>query len=147
MLDGRIFLNYKSSIIDTFHSNHTLHQLCDGNSSEHLSDLPSDLIYSLRLNKNNNKNEVVRQKILWSHFQDDNVDINIKEFFHMELKAMPFAITWIGRDDVGHPLLYQLVRAMPSLVERENEHDSKRKTVSSKMKLGRNMHGDCDAMM
>ena len=54
MLDGRIFLNYKSSIIDTFHSNHTFHRLRDEDSDE----VPSELIYYLRLNRNDNKNQV-----------------------------------------------------------------------------------------
>ena len=111
----------KSSINDTFHSNHTLHQLLD---DENERQVPcKELIDSLRLNRNNNKNEVVRQKILFSHFQGEN--INLEELLGMESDVMPHAIAWIGKDDMGYSPLYQLVRAMPSLVDHGKEQDSK----------------------
>jgi len=101
----------KSSIMDTFYSNHTLHRLHDENSDG----VPSELNDSLRLNRNGNKKEVVRQKIILSHFQGEN--INLREFLDMELKVMPCAIAWVGKDTLGCSLLYQLVRARISLID------------------------------
>ena len=113
------FVWNKSSIMDTFHSNHTLHRLRDENSNR----FPSELNYCLRLNRNGNKKEVVRQKIILSHFQGEN--INLREFLDMKLKVMPCAIAWVGKDNVGCSLLYQLVRARISLVDHGYEHDSR----------------------
>ena len=101
----------KSSIMDTFHSNHTLHRLQDENSDG----VPSELNDSLRLNRNGNKKEVVRQKIILSHFQGEN--INLREFLDMKLNVMPCAIAWVGKDNVGCSLLYQLVLARISLID------------------------------
>ena len=38
-------------------------------------------------------------------------------FFDMDLKLMPHAVAWIGRDTVGFPLLHRLIRGMPSLCD------------------------------
>ena len=65
----------------------------------------------------------MRQKILFSHFQGENIDL--EELLGMESDVMPHAIAWIGKDDMGYSLLYQLVRAMPSLVDHGKEQDSK----------------------
>lgn len=102
---------HKSSVMSTFLSNHTLHQLCDQNAI----DLPRDLWHSLHFNKGADKKKVARHKIIWAHFQGEVIDP--QAFVDMELQVMPQALDWIGRDYVGHSLFYQLVRTMPSLIE------------------------------
>lgn len=41
--------------------------------------------------------------------------INIHEFLGIELKVMPHAVEWIGRDTQDTSLLYELVKNMPAL--------------------------------
>jgi len=107
-----------SSIINTFHSNHTLCQLFGGNSSEYLNNnIPIDLLKSLQLNRGHDKRAVAREKILWAHFRGDNLDVNMKKIICMGLKVIPVAIAWIGRNSKGRPLMYSLLRSMPSLVQ------------------------------
>ena len=78
----------KTSIMDTYNSNHTLRDLCD--------DIPDYLESYLELNKNEDKTEVARQKILQTHFSTCD-STNIQELLDMELEMMPAAISWIGR--------------------------------------------------
>lgn len=101
-----------SSIMATISSNHTLSQVCEQQNAI----FPTDTVYNLHLNKNDDKTEVTRHKIIRSHFQGENADIQL--LLDMELKAMPHAFAWLGRNYVGHSVLYQLIRTMPSLVER-----------------------------
>ena len=72
----------------------------------------------LELNKNDDKFDVARQKIIRYHFL--NGEDNMQEFVSMELEVLPHAIGWTGRDDTGHSILYQLVRSMPSLFDYES---------------------------
>ena len=76
-----------------------------------VSDLPSDLISHLRLNQNDDKAEVARQKILKYHFH--NGEKNVEEFVGMELKVLPREISWVGRNVDGLALLYNLLQSMP----------------------------------
>ena len=61
--------------MDTYNSNHTLQDFTDDPiqyEDEIKKNLPSDLISSIELNKNEDKAEVARQKILLTHFSDDD---------------------------------------------------------------------------
>jgi len=69
----------------------------------------------LVINEYNSKEEAARQKILQYHFFHGHDNIHV--FSDMEYKVLPRAIAWIGADDMGFLLLYQLVRDMPSLFE------------------------------
>ena len=69
----------------------------------------------MKLNEDENKAEVIRQKIINYHFSNGNK--NIEEFVVMELNILPHAVSWIGRNNIGHSLLYRLVNSMPSLLE------------------------------
>lgn len=104
-----------SSIMSTYLSNHTLHQIC---SEEGCTYLPGVLVHSLQLNRNSNKNDVARYKILMSHFQGEHA--KIQEFLDMEYQVLPAAFAWLGRNSLGHSLLYRLVRTMPTLAEHGN---------------------------
>ena len=97
----------KVSILDTYTSNHTLHKL--GYDHDEMN-LPDDLVLLLESNKNEDKAEVARQKILQTHFPtEDNDTSNIQEFLDMELNIMPAAIEWIGRRPmlIGKAQMYQ----------------------------------------
>jgi len=105
------------SIMDTYNSNHTLEDLrCE--------DPPKDVSSSLVLNKNKDKSEVARQKILQTHFSGSDAS-ELQEFLDMELAEMPAAIAWIGRPTVGWvgknvsglSLLYNLIRRFPDLFD------------------------------
>ena len=109
----------KTTIMDTYNSNHTLYRL-----SEYL---PDDLESYLELNKNKDKKEVARQKILQSHFSTEDGDTpKIQELLDMELEVMPSVITWIGRpahagwrgtNVSGLSTMFNLTRRLPDLFD------------------------------
>jgi len=101
----------ETSIMDTYSSNHCLHHICQ----EHISNAPCELLSLLKLNRQGNKNEVARQKILRAHFYQK--DINAQAFILMDLKVLPLAMAWMGKDYMGHSLLLQVVKSVPSLFE------------------------------
>jgi Ran GTPase-activating protein (RanGAP) involved in mRNA processing and transport len=97
----------KSSILSTYHSNHTLNML-DGTSTF----LPEELSSLLQINKYNNKNQAARLKIIMSHFSGN--DIKMEPFAKMAVNVRPHAIEWMAKD--MH--LYRFLRAMPSLLDK-----------------------------
>jgi len=108
----------KTSILDTYNSNHTLEYVGEIHPTD-------DLVSYLALNINEDKVEVARQKILQNHFSSED-DEKIQEFLDMELEMMPSAIAWIGRpihaswigENVsGLSLLYNLMRRLPDLFD------------------------------
>ena len=113
----------KTSIMDTYNSNHTLHDVSHDSQYRH-NDLPDDLVSYLVINENQNKTEVARQKILQTHFSD--IDTSNQEFIDMELEVMPTVIEWIGRPTPigwrgksvsGLSLLYKIMRKLPDLFD------------------------------
>jgi len=117
----------KTSIMDTYNSNHTLQFLGE-------RDLPDDLTSYLELNKNKHKVEVPRQKILQTHFSGSADDSsNIQEFLDMDLNVMPAAIEWIGRDLCGLSAMYNLTRRLPDLFDSSAK---KKKLNAAKRKRG-----------
>ena len=101
----------KSSIDATYQSNHTLEKFT-GSAGENI---PFGTASLLNMNRNPNKFEVARQKIIESHFLTGRQDAQI--FLDMDLNAMPIAIAWMCRDDIGFLPLYEFLRKMPSLFE------------------------------
>jgi len=119
----------KSSIMDTYNSNHTLCDVCDDFVEEDLSD---DLVSLLKLNKNKNKAEVARQKILQTHFSGSDTTSKMQVLLGMELEMMPAAIEWIGRGDVyGLSTMYNLMRRLPELFDSSAQ---KKKSTAAKRK-------------
>lgn len=136
----------KTSIMDTYNSNHTLNYVFyirDNVTSSYLE-----------LNENKDKTEVARQKILQTHFsatedydsdtedsddsdtedsdEDDstNTTSKIQEFIDMELEVIPTAISWVGRplsmgwrgtNVSGLSLMFNLMRRLPDLFD-SNAH-------------------------
>ena len=131
----------KSSIMDTYNSNHILHDLgCDPSYSslDEELELPDDLVLYLALNMNEDKTEVARQKILQTHFSDKS---NIQELLDMELEVLPAAIEWIGRPTPdwkgtnvsGWTLMYNLTRRLPDLFV-SDVHNNKKSSLVAKRK-------------
>jgi len=115
----------KTSIMDTYNSNHTLCSVTHYDVDD--MNLPDDLLLYLELNKNKDKVEVARQKILQTHFLSEyDTASNIQEFLDMDLEMMPSAIAWIGRPNradwsgthvSGLSLMYNLSRKLPDLFD------------------------------
>lgn len=118
----------KTSIMDTFNSNHTLqdlsysHYYCQR--EQPTSSIPDDLSSLLELNENKDKIEVARQKILQTHFSTNDTS-NLQVFTDLEPEEIPAAIAWIGRPaepanwlgehDSGLTLMYNLMRRIPDM--------------------------------
>ena len=103
----------RSSIMETYLSNHTLEKLC-GEYDEILK-LPKDLVSLLLLNKKKNcDSQAARLKIIMTHFSGS--EISMLPFMNMDLIVRPHAIAWMFRDLHS----YELLRAMPSLLEKYN---------------------------
>jgi len=130
----------KTSIMDTYNSNHTLYALCEAVDYHRSMGLPNDLLSYLELNENKDKREVARQKILQTHFSsEDDTASKVQEFFDMELEEIPTAIAWIGRlahdkwigaNVSGLSLSYNLLRRLPDLFD----SNAQKKSGGSKRK-------------
>ncbi len=132
-----------SSIDATYQSNHTLEEFksdddVDIESSDEDDDswdesrCPYSVRSLFRMNRNPNKFEVARQKIIEYHFLTGNEDD--QTFLDMDLIVLPVAIAWMSRDDTVFSLLYEFLRKMPSLFERRQHkilHAKKRKHTES----------------
>ena len=116
----------KSSLNSIYNSNHIVSNVGWG--------VPHDLAPYLRMNENDNKHEVARQKILKYHFADG--DENIEEFVGMDIAVIPDTIAWIGRDSAGQSLLYNVVRSLPTLFDSDAKAKAAKTAVGTKRKLG-----------
>jgi hypothetical protein len=106
-----------SSILSTFNSNHTLEEVdfevYDNEFEQLLCDFLSEELTSLlQINRENNKNQAARLKIIKTHFSGN--DIKMEPFAKMAIIVRPHAIAWMAKD--MH--LYRFLRAMPSLLEK-----------------------------
>ena len=131
----------KTSIMDTYNSNHTLNYISyDDDDEDNVLDSYNHLWQYLELNMNKDKVEVARQKILQTHFStEDETTPKTQELLDMELEVMPSVISWIGRpahdnwkgtNESGLSLLYNLVRRVPDLFDL----DAQKKPFNGKRK-------------
>ena len=109
----------KSSTNEILSSNHTLERLCTWEArvfppSESIESC-RDIVPLLRMNQNEVKFEVARQKILQYYFLKGTG--SVQEFIDMKLTVLPHIISWFGRDDKGFELLYLFLQSRPSLFE------------------------------
>ena len=111
----------KSSIDATHSSNHVLIELFDTDTND--ADIPGDISFLLQLNRNNTKSGAARAKILHYHFLNKDVP-EVECFIAMDLKILPIAISWIGKDSVGFPVLNQVFKTMPNLCGSNKNVDS-----------------------
>ena len=107
----------KSSILNTFNSNHTL-EMRSHESEEHESSefndyrlWPNDISSLLKINRENSVSQAARLKIINTHFSGS--EINMRPFMEMNLSVRPYAVAWMAKDE----RVYELLRAMPSLLE------------------------------
>ena len=82
-----------SSILSTYHSNHTLEELCH---KSFASPFPNDLSSLLKINKENSVSQAVRLKIINTHFSGS--EINMQPFMEMNLSVRPHAIALMAKD-------------------------------------------------
>jgi hypothetical protein len=110
----------KTSIVNTYTSNHTLCEFMiygywrDFRDEGGYSEVQDHVDYLLSVNENDNKGEVARQKILEHHFGDESAD-NINIFSSIPESVLVHAIEWIGRDELGRSFMYEFVRTFPHL--------------------------------
>jgi hypothetical protein len=118
-----------SSIMSTYNSNHILSELSldyDGSRRP----LPIDLAFVLQINRENSVSQAARLKIIKTYFSGSN--INVTPCTVMELKVLPTAISWMGREcgiSEISDLLFAFVRSMPLLCDTKSRY-KKRKSVS-----------------
>ena len=106
----------QSSIASTYSSNHTFHTLLDDFGTQSLDGLiPDETLTFLEMNKNLNKAEVARQKILQYHFVGRSANLHL--FSRMSLTIMPYALEWIGRNRIEFSLMYVVIRDNPTLFD------------------------------
>ena len=103
-----------SSIANVCTSNHSLYELWEfhWNSGEVI---PSEIQSLLRMNRNKNKAEVVRSKLMKHYFsKPSNVE---RTFANFLTTMMPDAMGWVGSDRLGFSTMYRLIGSMPWLLE------------------------------
>jgi hypothetical protein len=93
-----------NSISGISNSNHTLCSISCGNM------LPEVLTSLLRLNANENKAAVVRQKVSAYYLSDMKTAGRV--FGSMSETTLPIATSWIGRDRHGYSAMFSVVRNM-----------------------------------
>merc|ERR1711982_213399 len=130
-----------STIMATYNSNHTL---CNVGYWSAEVDGMEDLCRNLILNDKSNKKDVARQKIIYTHF---NNNTKLHHFCHLDLSLLPHAIAWVGKEygslDVNEEidmedelnkscLHYRLIRSLPVLFDlKSSVKINKRKRTSS----------------
>ena len=129
----------KTSIMDTYNSNHTLEVLTIFGDDEDYD--YNEYTSYLKLNENKDKTEVARQKILQTHFSSEDDTPEMQELLGMELELMPTVIEWIGRplpigwegaQVSGLSAMYNLMRRLPDLFDSSPQKKSsaaKRKRI------------------
>ena len=136
---SRIVWN-KRSIIESFNSNHTLEAICYPYDEARLARVMStcplmgkNVPTTLLMNRNTtDKKALARQKIIIAHHYNKETIADNKRYRgyktlmetilestnEMETTEMlPHFMSWIGRDNDGLPLMYELIQRMPTLCE------------------------------
>ena len=104
----RRLLCNNASISSLHKSNHTLQSFgCD---------IPEDTQQLMNMNKAVNKKEVAREKIL--KYGADNI---IETVVGLELNVLPSVVSYIGEDEKGLSVLYQLCKSLPTLFESKHK--------------------------
>lgn len=111
---SRVLCN-ESTILGTYHSNHTLQSVTKSiggfGFSESESKLPLSLRSLLEMNRRG-KVEASRRKILKVHFSEES---DVQLFIEKNYKMLPHFVAWLPDDEFS--LLYRFVRNIPSFFE------------------------------
>jgi hypothetical protein len=72
-----------------------------------------------KLNENEDKAAVAREKIMEHHFGTGDEAVKIQVFDQMPRATFPFSLEWIGRGNnrCGFSLLYNVVKEFPILFD------------------------------
>ena len=136
-------LHNKNSIDKTFNSNHNLESICYPHEEARLERVMEDCpligknlpTYLMQNRANCDKFAVARRKIIESHYY--NIGYNVmnqattRDRGYRSLietmvdstndmdtpELLPHFMTWVGRDDDGLPIMYDLIKKMPTLFE------------------------------
>ena len=117
-----------TDINSTWSSNHYLCELGDipeYSSPEYDSDdepiddieMPGDIYLLLEMNKDDDKKQVARRKVIEHHFSDD-YDVNA--LIGVDHKLLPRKISWFGRDELGLSVVYSIIRTLPDLCQNDS---------------------------
>jgi hypothetical protein len=108
----------ESTIDRTYTSNHTFHTceyLFDKLEPHPFPSVLDEICPLLDLNRNADKVEVARLKILDSHFYGGSTGINSLASLHKTM--LPHAIEWMGRDELGYAAMFEFVQRSPILFD------------------------------
>ena len=105
----------RSSIANVCNSNHSLNifEFVDSDDVEKVQHDELDVL--LDMNKNPDKNEVIRTKLIPFFFS--NTDYIRRVFGSIDIPMMPDVMEWIGRDRLGRSVMFELCRSMPELFQ------------------------------
>lgn len=135
----------KKCIDSTFASNHTIHVIDietfqpyedeDEDEDDVVDDvLKDDVMWSLKMNENENKAEVSQIKIVKAHFSGLNADAGSSIFTRMPEPILPSALEWIGRTRVGLSLMYLVVRELPMMFDtRRGPYGERKRKIGAAM--------------
>ena len=116
-----------SSINATSSSNHTLSFLghfpvgpsddeyCDASDFDQ-TQMPREVFDLLQMNKDEDKKQVARKKVIKHHFSED---FDLDALIGSDLKILPRKISWFGRDSLGLSMVYSIIRTLPDLCQNE----------------------------
>jgi Ran GTPase-activating protein (RanGAP) involved in mRNA processing and transport len=111
----------KTSIANVCNSNHSLNIFSPNYESVH--DYPGAEPYKIEhntllgtlldMNKNTDKGEVIRKKLITYFFSD------VESIFgSMDTSIMPNVMEWIGRDRLGYSVMFAICRSVPTLLNK-----------------------------
>jgi Ran GTPase-activating protein (RanGAP) involved in mRNA processing and transport len=104
-----------SSIANVCSSNHSLYKIWEFHWENYEEVIPSEIQTLMRMNRNKNKAEVVRRKLMKHYFSKaSNVE---RTFANFATTMMPDAIGWVGSDRLGFSTMYRLLGSMPWLLQ------------------------------
>ena len=104
-----------SSIANVCSSNHSLYKIWEFHWENYEEVIPSEIQTLMRMNRNKNKAEVVRRKLMKHYFSKaSNVE---RTFANFATTMMPDAIGWVGSDRLGFSTMYRLLGSMPWLFD------------------------------
>jgi hypothetical protein len=114
----------KSTILNTYNSNHTLMDTDLGSLTDHL--WYKDVYPLLIINQDNSVREAARIKIIRSHFSGS--EINTQVFTDMKINVLPTAFAWMGHNNGSHGgrnLMFEFLRREPLVCDMK--HMSKKR--------------------
>ena len=111
-----------TGINSTWSSNHTLCDLgkyprySDEESDDEDIEMPVEMYDLLEMNKDEDKKQVARRKVIKYHFSGD---FDVNALIGSDQKLLPRKISWFGRDELGLSVVYSIIRTLPDLCQND----------------------------